>query len=96
VVGKKRLGDVVEKFGHVGIVVEVAIVEMQLEKPSKASNAPLSSFSCGSAKNGGLQYHSSASNIHTSNPYDALDDMESDEEVEVLSCWCVFSRFPYE
>ncbi|GKC92368.1 hypothetical protein Tco_1157810, partial [Tanacetum coccineum] len=30
VVGKKRLGDVVEKFGHVGIVVEVAIVEMQL------------------------------------------------------------------
>nr|GFB85776.1 hypothetical protein [Tanacetum cinerariifolium] len=30
VVGKKRLGDVVEKFGYGGIVVEVAIVEMQL------------------------------------------------------------------
>ncbi|GJR47823.1 zinc knuckle CX2CX4HX4C containing protein [Tanacetum coccineum] len=25
-----------------------------------------------------------ASNIHTSNPFDALDDMESDEEVEVV------------
>ncbi|GJS48360.1 hypothetical protein Tco_0598481 [Tanacetum coccineum] len=34
--------------------------------------------------NRGLQYHSSASNIHTSNPFDALDDMESDEEVEVI------------
>ncbi|GJY47859.1 zinc knuckle CX2CX4HX4C containing protein [Tanacetum coccineum] len=34
--------------------------------------------------NRGLQYHSSASNIHTSNPFDALDDMESDEEVEVV------------
>ncbi|GKF60509.1 hypothetical protein Tco_0177295, partial [Tanacetum coccineum] len=29
VVGKKRLGDVVEKFVFVGIVVEVVIVEMQ-------------------------------------------------------------------
>ncbi|GJV96698.1 hypothetical protein Tco_1548275 [Tanacetum coccineum] len=31
VVGKKRLGDVVEKFWYVGIVVDVAIVEMQLK-----------------------------------------------------------------
>ncbi|GJZ73589.1 zinc knuckle CX2CX4HX4C containing protein [Tanacetum coccineum] len=54
------------------------------EKPSKAANVPSSSYTCGSTKNGGLQYHSSASNIHTSNPYDALDDMESDEEVEVI------------
>ncbi|GKE51594.1 hypothetical protein Tco_1486750, partial [Tanacetum coccineum] len=30
VVGKKRLGDFVEKFGYVGIVVEVVIVKMQL------------------------------------------------------------------
>ncbi|GKC96431.1 hypothetical protein Tco_1161873 [Tanacetum coccineum] len=34
--------------------------------------------------NDGLQHPSSASNIHTSNPYDALDDMENDEEVEVV------------
>ncbi|GJW54861.1 hypothetical protein Tco_0098946 [Tanacetum coccineum] len=54
------------------------------EKPSKASNVPSSSFSRSSTKNGGLQYHSNASNIYTSNPYDALDDMESDEEVEVV------------
>nr|GEW81693.1 hypothetical protein [Tanacetum cinerariifolium] len=54
------------------------------EKPSKAANDPSSSYTCGSAKNGGLQDHSSASNIHTSNPYDALDDMENDEEVEVV------------
>ncbi|GJU16875.1 zinc knuckle CX2CX4HX4C containing protein [Tanacetum coccineum] len=56
----------------------------EMEKPSKAANLPSSSFSHGSAKNGVLQYHSSASNIHTSNPYNALDDMESDEEVEVV------------
>ncbi|GKE07660.1 hypothetical protein Tco_1399678 [Tanacetum coccineum] len=55
------------------------------EKPSKAANVPSSSFSHGSAKNGDLQYLSSASNIHTSNPYNALDDMESDEEVEVVN-----------
>ncbi|GJY17947.1 hypothetical protein Tco_0389438 [Tanacetum coccineum] len=54
------------------------------EKPSKSANVPSSSYSRSSAKNGGLQYHSSVSNIHTSNPYDALDDMESDEEVEVV------------
>nr|GEU99989.1 hypothetical protein [Tanacetum cinerariifolium] len=54
------------------------------EKPSKAANVPSSFFSRGSAKNGGLQYSSSASNIHTSNPYDALDDIESDEEVELF------------
>ncbi|GJZ81149.1 hypothetical protein Tco_0646143, partial [Tanacetum coccineum] len=29
-IGKKRLADVVEKFGYVGFVVEVVIVEMQL------------------------------------------------------------------
>ncbi|GJZ45028.1 zinc knuckle CX2CX4HX4C containing protein [Tanacetum coccineum] len=52
------------------------------EKPSKAANVPSSSFSRGSGKNGDLQYLSSASNIHTSKPYNALDDMESDEEVE--------------
>ncbi|GJV68149.1 zinc knuckle CX2CX4HX4C containing protein [Tanacetum coccineum] len=56
----------------------------QKEKPSKAANVPSSSFSRGSAKNGDLQYLSSASNIHTSNPYNALDDMESDEKVEVV------------
>nr|GEX56366.1 copia protein [Tanacetum cinerariifolium] len=37
-----------------------------------------------SGKNGGLEYYFSVSNIHTSNLYDALDDMESDEEVEVV------------
>ncbi|GJY36542.1 zinc knuckle CX2CX4HX4C containing protein [Tanacetum coccineum] len=54
------------------------------EKLSKAANVPSSSYSYGFAKNRGLEYHSSASNIYTSNPYDALDDMESDEEVEVV------------
>ncbi|GKB18559.1 zinc knuckle CX2CX4HX4C containing protein [Tanacetum coccineum] len=56
----------------------------QKEKPSKAANVPSSSFSSGSTKNGGLQYHFSESNIHTSNSYDALDDMENDEEVDVV------------
>ncbi|GJV39558.1 zinc knuckle CX2CX4HX4C containing protein [Tanacetum coccineum] len=54
------------------------------EKPYKAANVPSSSFSRGSTKNRFLQYHYSTSNIHTSNPYDAMDDMESDEEVEVV------------
>nr|GEV82194.1 zinc knuckle CX2CX4HX4C [Tanacetum cinerariifolium] len=54
------------------------------ENPSKAVKVPSSFFMRGSAKNGGLQYHSSASIVHTSNPYDALDDMESDEDVEVM------------
>ncbi|GJW64238.1 zinc knuckle CX2CX4HX4C containing protein [Tanacetum coccineum] len=54
------------------------------EKPSKAANVPSSSFSRGSTKNRCLQYHYSTSNIHTSNPCDALDDRESDEEVEVV------------
>ncbi|GJZ44150.1 zinc knuckle CX2CX4HX4C containing protein [Tanacetum coccineum] len=54
------------------------------EKPSKAANVPSSSFSHGTTKNGCLQYHSSTSNIYMSNPYDTLDDMESDEEVEVV------------
>nr|GEX40432.1 hypothetical protein [Tanacetum cinerariifolium] len=54
------------------------------EKPSKAANVPSSSFSRSSTKNRRLQYHSSASNIDASNPYDDLDYMESDEEVEVV------------
>ncbi|GKE42863.1 hypothetical protein Tco_1470147, partial [Tanacetum coccineum] len=56
----------------------------EMEKPSKAANVPSSSFSRGFTKNGGLQYHFSESNIHTSNSYDALDDMENDEEVDVV------------
>ncbi|GKD47867.1 hypothetical protein Tco_1276843 [Tanacetum coccineum] len=54
------------------------------EKSTKAANITSSSYTRGFAKKGGLQYPTRASNIHTSNPYDALDDMESDEEVEVV------------
>ncbi|GJW25290.1 hypothetical protein Tco_0039101 [Tanacetum coccineum] len=53
------------------------------EKPTKSANVSSTFNTRGSTKNRGLQYHSSASNIHTSNPFDALDDMESDEEVEI-------------
>ncbi|GJV50948.1 zinc knuckle CX2CX4HX4C containing protein [Tanacetum coccineum] len=54
------------------------------ENPTKAANIPSFSYTRGSAKKGGIQYPICAFNIHTSNPYDALDDMESDEEVEVV------------
>nr|GEV98458.1 hypothetical protein [Tanacetum cinerariifolium] len=51
------------------------------EKPTKV---PSSVYNRGSAKNGGLRYHPSASSVHTYSPYDALDNMESDEDVEVV------------
>ncbi|GJW36789.1 hypothetical protein Tco_0059709 [Tanacetum coccineum] len=74
-----------KKSGKTGSTVKTTWKPInQNEKPSKSANVPSSSYSRGSAKNGGLQYHSSMSNIHTSNPYDDLDDMESDEEVEVV------------
>nr|GEX98180.1 zinc knuckle CX2CX4HX4C [Tanacetum cinerariifolium] len=54
------------------------------EKPTKLVNIPPPSYTRGSGKKGGLQYLTSASNIHTSDRYDSLDDMESDERVEVI------------
>ncbi|GJV25912.1 hypothetical protein Tco_1378607 [Tanacetum coccineum] len=54
------------------------------EKPIKAANISSSSYTRGSPMKDDLQYPTSASNIPTSNPYDALDDMESDEEIEVV------------
>ncbi|GJS28163.1 hypothetical protein Tco_0488783 [Tanacetum coccineum] len=54
------------------------------ENPAKATDIPSPSYTRSSAKKGGLQYPTSSSNILTSNLFDALDDMESDEEVEVV------------
>ncbi|GJT24170.1 zinc knuckle CX2CX4HX4C containing protein [Tanacetum coccineum] len=55
------------------------------EKPGKAVDIPSSSYTRGFAKREDLQFPSSSSNILTLNPYDALDDMKSEEEVEVVS-----------
>ncbi|GJZ86343.1 hypothetical protein Tco_0657953 [Tanacetum coccineum] len=54
------------------------------EKPIKAANITSSFYTRGSPMKGDVQYPTSASNIPTSNPYDALDDKESDEEVEFV------------
>ncbi|GKD51642.1 hypothetical protein Tco_1280618, partial [Tanacetum coccineum] len=55
------------------------------EKPGKAVDIPSSSYTRGFAKREDLQFPTSSSNILTLNPYDALDDMKSEEEVEVVS-----------
>nr|GEX43037.1 hypothetical protein [Tanacetum cinerariifolium] len=54
------------------------------EKPIKDANLTSFSYTRSSLMKGDLYYPTSTSNIPTSNPYDALDDMESDKEVEVV------------
>nr|GEU46844.1 hypothetical protein [Tanacetum cinerariifolium] len=67
-----------------GVTVGKATWQPIKPKTTKAVDLPSSYFTSDTAKEGVLQVPTSSSNIPTSNPYDVLDDMESEEEVEVV------------